>query len=134
MCATNIAVSSTWSHAVVPASLCPEHGCYIGLERLGIASPVLRPDGWSHAAWALQSHTSCNHAPQVFEQLFQAYEQQLPRELADKAESQGWLDPREVPADACPAERQLQISYNQTPQVPLQYSCCALGLESRCLS
>lgn len=53
----------------------------------------------------------------MFEQLFQAYEQRLPRELADKAEDQGWLDPREVPADACPAERQLQISYNQTPQV-----------------
>jgi hypothetical protein len=55
---------------------------------------------------------------QVFEQLFQAYEQRLPKELADKAEAQGWLDPREVPADACPAERQLQLSYNQTPQVP----------------
>ena len=71
-----------------------------------------------------------NHAPQVFEQLFQAYEQRLPRELADKAEDQGWLDPREVPADACPAERQLQISYNQTPQVRLHYLCCALVLES----
>jgi hypothetical protein len=70
-----------------------------------------------------------HHAPQVFEQLFQAYEQRLPRELADKAEDQGWLDPREVPADACPAERQLQISYNQTPQVLPHCLCCAPVLD-----
>lgn len=54
---------------------------------------------------------------QVFEQLFQAYEQRLPQELEDKAERQGWLDPRDVPAESCPAERHLQIAFNQTPQV-----------------
>ncbi len=59
----------------------------------------------------------------MFEQLFQAYEQRLPAELEEKADREGWLDPVEVPPNACPAAQQLQLSYHQTPQVRVALRC-----------
>lgn len=54
---------------------------------------------------------------QIFEQVFEAYEQRLPKRLRAQYRERGWVDPREVPAASCPAERHLQLTFNQTPQV-----------------
>jgi hypothetical protein len=51
----------------------------------------------------------------VFEQVFQAYEQQLPKAALKEYNQQGWLDPNKYPY-SCPGERLVDVSFNMTPQ------------------
>lgn len=74
---------------------------------------------------------TCSHRPdqpvlgvckQVFEQVFQAYEQKLPRKQERKYKEEGWVDPKTIGPDSCPGERHLQLSYNQTAEVSMPSS------------
>lgn len=62
------------------------------------------------------SHPSEVGYNQVFEQVFQAYEQKLPKKLERRYNEEGWVDPRTVGPDTCPGERHLQLSFNQTAE------------------
>lgn len=55
---------------------------------------------------------------QIFEQVFQAYEQKLPKKLEKQYAKDGWVDPRRLGPDSCPGERHLQLSYNLTAEEP----------------
>mmetsp|Transcript_16982 Transcript_16982/g.42620 ORF Transcript_16982/g.42620 Transcript_16982/m.42620 type:complete len:855 (+) Transcript_16982:187-2751(+) len=52
---------------------------------------------------------------QVFLEIFQAYEQRLPKQGREEFSRKGWVDTTKYEYD-CPADQLLQISYHQTPQ------------------
>ena len=52
---------------------------------------------------------------QVFEQLFQAYEQKLPKKALREFKRSQWVNPAKYKYD-CPGERLLDIEYKTNPQ------------------
>ena len=50
----------------------------------------------------------------MFEQLFQAYEQKLPRKALREFRRKQWVNPAKYPYD-CPGERLLEVEYKTTP-------------------
>ncbi|KAK9845482.1 hypothetical protein WJX81_007602 [Elliptochloris bilobata] len=52
---------------------------------------------------------------QVFEQLFQAYEQKLPKKALREFKRKQWVNPAKYAYD-CPGERMLEIEYKTTPK------------------
>jgi len=62
---------------------------------------------------------------QVFEQLFEMYEQKLPTWASSQYENEGWVDPNSLSnVSTCPAERHIQWSYNL---VPMEFTFNGLG-------
>ena len=57
--------------------------------------------------------TSRKHA-QVFEEIFQAYQQRLPEDAEAQFLEEQWVDQDKVPYD-CPADKQLQVAFRQIP-------------------
>ena len=53
---------------------------------------------------------------QVFEQLFEAYEQRWPEEAADDFLEEMWVDQHKYPYD-CPGEQHLQLAYYTMPRL-----------------
>ena len=51
---------------------------------------------------------------QVFEELFQAYQQRLPEEAEAQFMEDRWVDQDAIPYD-CPGDKQLQVSFRQIP-------------------
>ena len=52
---------------------------------------------------------------QVFEQLFEAYEQRLSKKAQREVEKKGWTSNASGPGYDCPADRHLNISFHYTP-------------------
>jgi len=51
---------------------------------------------------------------QVFEELFQAYQQRIPQEAEEQFEVEQWVDQAAIPYD-CPGAQQLDLSFQSLP-------------------
>ena len=58
----------------------------------------------------------CLHV-QVFEQLFQLYEQKVPKEAERDLERDRWIDPAKYEYN-CPGEQLVDVSFKCTPDQP----------------
>lgn len=51
---------------------------------------------------------------QIFEEIFQAYQQRLPEEGLEQYVTELWVDPKRYPYD-CPGEKSLDVSFSLVP-------------------
>ena len=51
---------------------------------------------------------------QVFEELFQAYQQHLPEEAVEQWVEESWVDPETTPYD-CPGARLVDVAFHDLP-------------------
>jgi hypothetical protein len=72
----------------------------------GACSAVIRP-----------SSNSLSRLLQVFEQLFQIYEQRISDEANEEFEDKTWIDPKAHEYD-CPGEQLVDVSFKATPNQP----------------
>ena len=59
----------------------------------------------------------CDVPLQVFEQLFQLYEQQIPKKAENKMDQEFWFDPAKYEYN-CPGEHLVDVAFKCTPDQP----------------